>query len=76
VEDETLIVMDIAIAFEGSGVHEHRPTPSTLKQAVLLVKADGLSGAILDPDRRSQVRGLANAFVSVARPPAPGVVQV
>jgi DNA-binding response OmpR family regulator len=46
VEDEPLIAMDIAMAFEKSGAHI--TSTNTLKHAVLLVEHDGLSGAILD----------------------------
>ena len=46
VEDEPLIAMDIAMAFEDSGAQI--TSTNTLKHAVLLVEHDGLSGAILD----------------------------
>ena len=46
VEDEPLIAMDIAIAFEDSGAQI--TSTNALKHAVLLVEHDGLSGAILD----------------------------
>ena len=46
VEDEPLIAMDIAMAFEDCGAHI--TSTNTLKHAVLLVEHDGLSGAILD----------------------------
>ena len=56
VEDEPLIAMDIAMAFEKSGAHI--TSTNTLKHAVLLVEHDGLSGAILDhalPDGDSSI---------------------
>ncbi len=56
VEDEPLIAMDIAMAFESSGAHI--TSTNTLKHAVLLVEHDGLSGAILDhalPDGDSSI---------------------
>jgi DNA-binding response OmpR family regulator len=46
VEDEPLIVMDISMAFEGTGAH--LTTTNTVKHAKLLVEHDGLSAAILD----------------------------
>ena len=46
VEDEPLIAMDIAMAFEDCGAHI--TSTNTLKHAVLLVEHDGLCGAILD----------------------------
>jgi len=46
VEDEPLIVMDIAQAFEGTGAA--LTTTNTLHHALILVEHDGLSGAILD----------------------------
>lgn len=46
VEDEPLIVMDIAQAFEATGVA--LTSTNTLKHALILVEHDGLSGAILD----------------------------
>jgi DNA-binding response OmpR family regulator len=46
VEDEPLIVMDIAHAFEHTGVE--MTTTNTLRHALLLVEHDGLAGAILD----------------------------
>ena len=46
VEDEPLIVMDITQAFEGTGAA--LTTTNSLHQAMVLVKHDGLSGAILD----------------------------
>ena len=46
VEDEPLIVMDIAKAFEGTGAE--LTTTNTLRHALILVEHDGLSGAILD----------------------------
>jgi DNA-binding response OmpR family regulator len=46
VEDEPLIVMDISMAFEGTG--GHLTTTNTVKHAKLLVEHDGLSAAILD----------------------------
>ena len=46
VEDEPLIAMDIAMAFEKSGAHI--TSTNTLKHAVLLVEHDSLCGAILD----------------------------
>ena len=56
VEDEPLIAMDIAMAFEDCGAHI--TSTNTLKHAVLLVEHDGLSGAILDhalPDGDSSI---------------------
>lgn len=56
VEDEPLIALDIAVAFEESGAHI--TSTNTLKHAVLLVEHDGLSGAILDhalPDGDSSI---------------------
>jgi DNA-binding response OmpR family regulator len=46
VEDEPLIAMDIAMAFESSGAH--LTSTNTVKHAKLLVEHDGLSAAILD----------------------------
>lgn len=46
VEDEPLILMDIALAFEATGAA--MTTTNTLRHALLLVEHDGLSGAILD----------------------------
>ncbi len=46
VEDEPLILMDIALAFEATGAT--MTTTNTLKHALLLVENDDLSGAILD----------------------------
>jgi DNA-binding response OmpR family regulator len=46
VEDEPLIVMDISMAFDGTGAH--LTTTNTVKHARLLVEHDGLSAAILD----------------------------
>ena len=46
VEDEPLIVMDISMAFEGTGAH--LTITNTVKHAKLLVEHDGLSAAILD----------------------------
>jgi DNA-binding response OmpR family regulator len=46
VEDEPLIAMDIAMAFEDCGAHI--TSTNTLKHAVLLVEHDSLCGAILD----------------------------
>lgn len=46
VEDEPLILMDIALAFESTGAA--MTTTNTLKHALILVEHDGLSGAILD----------------------------
>ena len=46
VEDEPLIVMAIAQAFEHTGVE--MTTTNTLRHALLLVEYDGLAGAILD----------------------------
>lgn len=46
VEDEPLIVMDISMAFEGTGAH--LTTTNTAKHAKLLAEHDGLSAAILD----------------------------
>ena len=46
VEDETLIVMDISLAFEKTGAH--LTTTSTIQHAKLLVEHDGLTAAILD----------------------------
>lgn len=56
VEDEPLIAMDIAVAFEAWGAHI--TSTNTLRHAVLLVEHDGLSGAILDhalPDGDSSI---------------------
>ncbi len=56
VEDEPLIALDIAMAFEECGAHI--TSTNTLKHAVLLVEHDGLSGAILDhalPDGDSSI---------------------
>jgi DNA-binding response OmpR family regulator len=56
VEDEPLIAMDIAMAFEECGAHI--TSTNTLRHAVLLVEHDGLSGAILDhalPDGDSSI---------------------
>ena len=46
VEDEPLIALDIASAFEQAGAKV--TTTNTLQHAVLLVEHDGLSAAILD----------------------------
>ena len=46
VEDEPLIAMDIANAFEGTGAH--LTTTNTLKHATILIEYDGLSAAVLD----------------------------
>ena len=46
VEDDPLILMDIALAFEATGAA--MTMTNTLKHALLLVEHDGLSGAILD----------------------------
>lgn len=46
VEDEPLIAMDIASAFEGTGAS--LTTTNSLKHAKLLVEKDGLSAAIID----------------------------
>ncbi|MFA5900972.1 MAG: hypothetical protein WC829_17880 [Hyphomicrobium sp.] len=46
IEDEPLIVMDITLAFEGTGAA--LTSTNALKQALILVEYDGLSGAILD----------------------------
>lgn len=46
VEDETLIALDIADAFERAGAQV--TTTATLRDATELVEADGLSAAILD----------------------------
>jgi DNA-binding response OmpR family regulator len=46
VEDEPLILLDIATAFNGTGAH--LTTTGTLKHAQVLVEHDGLSAAILD----------------------------
>ena len=46
VEDEPLIVMDIAQALEETGAE--LTTTTTLRHALLLVEHDGLSAAILD----------------------------
>jgi CheY-like chemotaxis protein len=46
VEDEPLIAMDIAQAFEATGAA--LTTTNTLHHAMILVEHDGLSGAILD----------------------------
>ena len=46
VEDEPLIVMDIAMAFENAGAH--LTTTNSVKHVKLLVEHDGLSAAILD----------------------------
>lgn len=46
VEDEPLIVMDITLAFEHTGVE--MTTTNTLRHALLLVEHDGLAAAILD----------------------------
>ena len=46
VEDEPMIVLDIALAFDGTGVH--LTTTNTLKHARTLVEYDGLSAAMLD----------------------------
>ena len=46
VEDEPLIAMDIALAFEQSGAQ--LTTTNTLRHAMLLAEHDGLSAAILD----------------------------
>lgn len=46
VEDEPLIAMDIAMAFEGTGAH--LTSTNTVKHARLLIEHDGLSAAMLD----------------------------
>ena len=46
VEDEALIALDVADAFERAGAHV--TTASTYRAAVALVEQDGLSAAILD----------------------------
>ena len=46
VEDEPLIAIDVAQAFENSGAA--MTTTNTLRHALLLVEHDRLSGAILD----------------------------
>jgi len=46
VEDEPLIVMDIAQAFEATGAA--LTTTNTLHHALILAEHDGLAGAILD----------------------------
>ena len=46
VEDETLIALDIADAFERAGAQV--TTTATLRDATKLVEAEGLSAAILD----------------------------
>jgi CheY-like chemotaxis protein len=49
VEDEPLIAMDIAQAFDTAGAA--LTTTNTLRHALILVEHDGLSGAILDHAR-------------------------
>jgi DNA-binding response OmpR family regulator len=46
IENEPLIAMDIATAFEASGAE--LTTTNSLRHALILVEHDGLSGAILD----------------------------
>jgi DNA-binding response OmpR family regulator len=46
VEDEFLIAMDIAQAFESAGAHV--TTTTTVRHALILVEHDGLSAAIMD----------------------------
>jgi DNA-binding response OmpR family regulator len=46
VEDEPLIAMDIAVEFQKVGAQVVQT--STLKEALTLIEADGLSAAILD----------------------------
>ena len=46
VEDEPLIVMDVTMALEATGVFV--TSTNTLKHAQLLIEHDGLAGAILD----------------------------
>ena len=46
VEDEPLIALDIADAFEGTGAQ--LTTTNSLKHAKVLVEHDGLSAAIID----------------------------
>jgi DNA-binding NtrC family response regulator len=46
VEDEFLIAMDIAQAFESAGAHV--TTTSTVRHALILAEHDGLSAAIMD----------------------------
>ena len=46
VEDEPLIALDIAVAFEESGAQV--TTTGKLEHAIILVEHDGLSAAILD----------------------------